>query len=183
MTPTPATADPAGARDGGAVELWRQGSPVGELVVGVGPGGLCRVGFAERGGRGGMRALAGPDPRDEPGSPLALAAAEQLDDYLAGRRERFDLEVDLSSVGGFHRTVLGTLHAEVGFGETVSYGELAARSGRPRAARAVGQAMHRNPVSIVVPCHRVVAADGGLGGYGGGLDVKARLLALERRRA
>jgi len=88
--------------------------------------------------------------------------------------------VDLGAVTSpFRRRVLETLHREVEYGETVSYGELAVMAGRPGAARAVGSAMATNPVPIVVPCHRVLAAGGRIGGYGGGLDVKRSLLAIE----
>jgi methylated-DNA-[protein]-cysteine S-methyltransferase len=91
------------------------------------------------------------------------------------------MPVDLSNIdAGFPRTVYETLRREVGWGETVSYGELAEMAGRPRAARAVGNAMSRNPVPIVVPCHRVVAAGGRIGGYGpSGVPTKRFLLALE----
>jgi methylated-DNA-[protein]-cysteine S-methyltransferase len=107
--------------------------------------------------------------------------AIELDEYFAGRRRRFTMPVDLSSVeGGFPRTVYELLQQDVSFGETVSYGELAEMAGRPGAARAVGNAMSRNPAPIVVPCHRVVAAGGRIGGYGpSGVSTKRFLLALE----
>jgi len=93
------------------------------------------------------------------------------------------MPVDLSRVDtGFPRTVYETLRREVGWGETVSYGELAEMAGRPRAARAVGNAMSRNPVPIVVPCHRVVGADGSLTGFGGGIENKRWLLHHEGAR-
>ena len=98
--------------------------------------------------------------------------------YLAGRRRRFTVPVDLSGVPAFQRRVLQALR-RVPYGRTITYGQLAARAGRPRAARAVGQAMAHNPVPLIVPCHRVVASGGGLGGFGGGLALKRRLLALE----
>jgi methylated-DNA-[protein]-cysteine S-methyltransferase len=107
--------------------------------------------------------------------------AIELDEYFRGRRRRFTMPVDLSGLDtGFPRTVYEVLHRDVGFGETVSYGELAEMAGRPGAARAVGNAMSRNPVPIVVPCHRVVAAGGRIGGYGlSGVSTKRFLLALE----
>ena len=92
------------------------------------------------------------------------------------------MPLDLDGVDGFRRTVLETLVREVGWGETVSYGELAAMAGRPRAARAVGTAMASNPLPFVIPCHRVVAAGGRIGGYGGGRNavaLKRSLLARE----
>ncbi len=105
-------------------------------------------------------------------------AEREVREYLAGRRQAFTVPVDLDGVPTFHRQVLRTLVA-VRCGETVSYGALAARAGRPRAARAVGQAMARNPVPLLVPCHRVVASGGRLGGFGGGPALKRRLLDLE----
>jgi methylated-DNA-[protein]-cysteine S-methyltransferase len=107
--------------------------------------------------------------------------AIELDEYFVGRRRRFTMPVDLAAMdAGFPRTVYEVLHREVGFGETVSYGELAEMAGRPGAARAVGNSMSRNPVPIVVPCHRVVAASGRIGGYGpSGVSTKRYLLALE----
>ena len=105
-------------------------------------------------------------------------AATQLREYLAGRRTGFDLQVDLSSVTPFRRAVL-TECARIPRGQIATYGELAKRVGRPTAFRAVGNAMHTNPIPIVIPCHRVVGANGSLTGFGGGLDVKRRLLELE----
>lgn len=108
--------------------------------------------------------------------PLADAAA-QLEEYFAGRRRSFDLPLDPGGTP-FQVTVWRTLE-EIPYGETVTYAELAVWVGRPGAFRAVGQANGANPLPIVCPCHRVVAAGGRLGGYGGGLEVKRRLLALE----
>lgn len=105
-------------------------------------------------------------------------AVEQLGEYFAGRRTEFDLKVRLKGTA-FQERVWGALR-EIGYGGTVSYGELARRLGQPAAVRAVGLANGANPVAIVVPCHRVVGAGGQLTGYGGGVDVKRRLLALER---
>ena len=111
--------------------------------------------------------------------------AIELDEYFAGRRRRFTMPVDLSAVdAAFPRAVYEVLQRDVHFGETVSYGELAEMAGRPGAARAVGNAMSRNPVPIVVPCHRVIAAGGRIGGYGAsGVSTKRRLLALEGRNS
>jgi methylated-DNA-[protein]-cysteine S-methyltransferase len=106
----------------------------------------------------------------------------QLDEWFAGRRHRFDLPLDLSEIDGFRRVVLDALVREVPWGEVVSYGELAALAGRPRAARAVGSAMRNNPIPFVIPCHRVIAAGNKIGGYGGGRDaiaLKRELLARE----
>ena len=104
--------------------------------------------------------------------------AKQVTEYLAGERQAFELELDLSYVTPFRRDVLLET-ARVPRGEVASYAEIARRVGRPLACRAVGNTMRTNPVPLVVPCHRIVASDGGVGGFGGGLDMKRRLLALE----
>ena len=153
-------------------------SPIGPLLVAATDRGLCRVGFK-------------PDPEEHLDSlarafgPRVLrshatvARAElQLDEYFAGRRESFELDVDLRATAPFARTVLEEL-ARVPYGQTTTYGTLAARVGAPRAARAVGTVMNRNPIPIVLPCHRVLGANGSLTGYGGGLPLKERLLRLE----
>jgi len=111
--------------------------------------------------------------------PRRLAAARaQLEEYFAGRRDRFELPLDLQAVAPFEARVLGAA-AQIPFGQVRSYGELARAIGAPQAARAVGNALGRNPIPIVIPCHRVVLGNGGLGGYGGGPGIKDRLLALE----
>jgi methylated-DNA-[protein]-cysteine S-methyltransferase len=106
--------------------------------------------------------------------------AGQLDAYFAGELERFDIDLDLRGTDFQRRVWAGLL--EIPYGETISYGELARRVGSPKGSRAVGLANGRNPVAVIVPCHRVVAGDGGIGGYGGGLERKEFLLALESRR-
>ncbi len=114
--------------------------------------------------------------RDGPG---AREAARQISEYLAGRRRRFDLEIEPRGAAGFHREAL-LAAAAIPYGQTRSYWWVAVRAGNPRAARAVGQAMALNPLPLLVPCHRVVRADGTLGGFGGGdPDLKRRLLELE----
>jgi len=112
--------------------------------------------------------------------PLLVEAGRQLEEYFAGRRKAFTLTLDVAGTP-FQRQVWRALLA-IPFGETRSYGQIAAQIGRPRAVRAVGAASGRNPVSIVAPCHRIVGATGKLTGFAGGLDVKARLLALEGAR-
>ena len=146
-------------------------SPLGELLL-VGRGGaLVGVYFPEH-ARG---------PVVAPGwveDHVGLAdARRQLDEYFAGDRQRFSLLLDPSGTP-FQRQVWDALQA-VPFGGTTTYGALAARIGRPRAARAIGAAVGRNPLSIVVPCHRVVGRGGLLTGYAGGMARKERLLALE----
>jgi methylated-DNA-[protein]-cysteine S-methyltransferase len=121
-----------------------------------------------------------PDPAWRRDDAALADARAQLEGYFAGTRQRFELR--LAPPGGtpFERRVWAAL-LDIPYGEVVSYGELADRVGAPRAARAVGQANGRNPIAIIVPCHRVVAAGGKLGGYGGGLPAKRALLDLERR--
>jgi methylated-DNA-[protein]-cysteine S-methyltransferase len=108
---------------------------------------------------------------------VLAAAARQLEEYFAGERTAFELPLDLEGTR-FQRAAWLAL-AEIPYGETVSYGEQARRLGRPHAVRAVGAANGRNPVPIVLPCHRVVGSDGSLTGFGGGLDVKRALLDHE----
>jgi methylated-DNA-[protein]-cysteine S-methyltransferase len=153
-------------------------TPVGPLLVGVSEHGLCRVGFdpepeaeLERLARDfGPRVLRTPSALDR--------VRRELDEYFAGRRQAFDLELDLRAAPEFHQRVLAEL-SRVEYGQTTTYGTLAAQVGAPRAARAVGTVMNRNPVPIVLPCHRVVGASGSLTGYGGGLERKEWLLRLE----
>jgi methylated-DNA-[protein]-cysteine S-methyltransferase len=108
--------------------------------------------------------------------PILKETATQLEEYFAGERTEFDLHMELDGTP-FQREVWSEL-ARIPYGDTISYGELARRVGRPKGPRAVGQANGRNPIPIIVPCHRVLASNG-IGGYGGGLKVKRALLALE----
>ena len=112
-------------------------------------------------------------------NPLLRSAAAQLDEYFRGKRKRFSLALRLEGTD-FQKTVWRRL-AEVPYGRTITYSDLAAALGRPGAPRAVGQANHRNPISIIVPCHRVIGGDGRLVGYGSGLWRKRWLLAHERK--
>jgi methylated-DNA-[protein]-cysteine S-methyltransferase len=153
-------------------------TPIGTLFVAATERGLARIVYdadPEQEVEGlarafGLRVLRTPKPIDE--------ARRELGEYFEGRRREFDLPIDLASVAAFNRQVLGEL-ARVPFGEVVTYGQLAARVERPRAARAVGTVMNRNPLPIVLPCHRVIGASGKLVGYGGGLERKEALLRLE----
>ena len=153
-------------------------TPIGTLLIAATDRGLCRIAYDAEPEREldrlaqafGVRVLRSARPIDP--------ARRQLDEYFEGKRQRFELTVDLELQAGFNRRVLREL-ARVPYGEVVTYGELAARSARPRAARAVGTVMNRNPLPIVLPCHRVIGANGKLVGYGGGLDRKERLLRLE----
>jgi O-6-methylguanine DNA methyltransferase len=120
-------------------------------------------------------------PRDAAARRLVAQARTQLAEYLAGTRAFFSVPVDLSGVGRFQRRVLEAA-ARIPFGEVRSYAWIAREVGHPRAVRAVGTALGRNPVPLIIPCHRVLRSDGAVGGYGlGGGPVKRRLLALERR--
>ena len=121
----------------------------------------------------------GGAPVEAPDAPALAEAIRQVNAYFGGTRRDFDLPLDWSLVSGFNRQVLRELRAGVAFGSVVGYGELARRVGQPGAAQAVGTAMGSNPLPVVVPCHRVVESDGGIGGFGGGLETKRRLLALE----
>lgn len=152
--------------------------PVGEVLVAVSRRGLCLVGFDPEPERSleqltrhyGSRVLRAPGRLD--------GAWRELNAYFEGDLHDFDLELDLSLATDFQQRVLRGL-LKVPYGRTETYGELAKDIGKPRAARAVGGALNRNPVPIVVPCHRIIGADGSLVGYGGGLDRKLALLELE----
>jgi methylated-DNA-[protein]-cysteine S-methyltransferase len=124
-----------------------------------------------------------PDPSTWPlvqHHPVLDATKVQLAQYFAGQRQQFDLPLDLSAGTAFQQHVWAQLQA-IASGNTVSYGQLSQQLGNPKAVRAVGAAVGRNPISIVVPCHRVLGANGALTGYAGGLDRKTALLQLESR--
>jgi methylated-DNA-[protein]-cysteine S-methyltransferase len=170
-----------GAADAGLLDVAyaRMDSPLGELLVAVTPRGLVRVAYEDERDDAVLAELA------ERVSPRMLHAPERTDavrrelaTYFAHRRRAFETPVDWSLVRGFARGVLGAT-ARVPYGEVTTYSAMAAAAGSPRAYRAAGNALGSNPIPIVVPCHRVLHADGGLGGYAGGLDRKRRLLELE----
>jgi methylated-DNA-[protein]-cysteine S-methyltransferase len=148
---------------------WIQESPFGPLLVETGDNGVRSVELK---------------PGSTNGSTMCKDCAEvqlAFDKYFSGDGDALaNVAVDVSAAKtDFHRKVLKVLHDTVPAGATTSYGELATAAGRPGAARAVGSAMANNPVPIIVPCHRVLASDGKLGGYGGGLEMKRKLLELE----
>ena len=153
-------------------------SPVGTLLVAASTRGVCRISFDPEPERElealvqafGARVLRSPGPVD--------GVRRELDEYFEGERREFDLPVDLTPLPGFQQEVLREL-VLVPYGHVDTYGGLAQRIGRPRAARAVGGALNRNPIPIVVPCHRIVGASGSLTGYAGGLERKQALLGLE----
>src|SRR5674476_1106163 len=105
-------------------------------------------------------------------------AAREIDEYFGGARQHFDLPLDFRLTTGFRRQILAHL-SDIGYGQTASYGSVAAAAGSPKAVRAVGTACANNPLPVVVPCHRVVRSDGSLGGYLGGLAAKQLLLTME----
>ncbi|MFJ1895610.1 methylated-DNA--[protein]-cysteine S-methyltransferase [Streptomyces sp. NPDC088115] len=126
-----------------------------------------------------LRSRLGAEPVEAPDSARLAEPIRQLAAYFAGTLRDFSLALDWSLSGGFNRQVLRELAAGVPYGAVAGYGELAERVGQPGAAQAVGAAMGSNPLPVVVPCHRVVERDGGIGGFGGGLETKRQLLALE----
>ncbi|MED9959536.1 MAG: methylated-DNA--[protein]-cysteine S-methyltransferase [Christensenellales bacterium] len=145
-------------------------TPLGPMGLAEEAGSMTHVFF---------RGTAAPAAFREGWTPLLREAARQLDEYFAGARRAFALPLAPQGTP-FERQVWDALRA-IPYGQTLSYGELAACIGRPAAGRAVGRANGRNPLPILVPCHRVIGADGRLTGYAGGLEAKAWLLALERR--
>ena len=151
---------------------------IGPLLLAVTERGLCRISFDPEPDREtetlartfGVRVLRAPRELDP--------VRRELDEYFEGRRRDFDLPLDLRGREGFSRDILERL-AKVPYGEVTTYKSLAVEAGNPRAARAVGTIMNRNPIPIVLPCHRVVGSNGSLVGYGGGLERKRLLLDLE----
>jgi methylated-DNA-[protein]-cysteine S-methyltransferase len=170
------------AAEAGLVDVayTRADSPLGPLVVAATDRGLVRVAYAsyereddvveELSRRISPRTLESPARLD----PIR----RELDEYFSGRRHRFEQALDWRLVRGFNRCVLDVT-ARIPYGETASYAQVAQRAGSVRAHRAAGNALNRNPLPIVVPCHRVLRTGGDLGGYGGGLEAKAFLLRLE----
>lgn len=151
------------------------GSPLGPITLVAHGDALCGLFFEQR------RHAPAPDRLGPRRTGALPAVAEQLDAWFAGERVDFDLPLLLRGTP-FQRAVWAALRG-IPFGRTETYGALARRLGRPNAARAVGSANAHNPVSLIVPCHRLVGADGDLTGYGGGLDRKRALLDFERRRS
>ncbi len=148
-------------------------SPLGTLLLAATERGLCGLYFDEHKHFGGTQ-----DWQRDDRQPQLRNAARQLDEYFAGRRSAFDVALDLHGTP-FQQAVWQALLA-LPFGATSTYREIAQRVANPKAIRAAGTAIGRNPVSIIVPCHRVLGTSGGLSGYAGGLERKRYLLALER---
>lgn len=150
-------------------------SPLGDLVLLASPRGLAMVWFADQADLpGALEALAHAPPEHA----LLRHAVRQIKEYFAAERQAFDLPLDLSAGTHFQQAVWREL-LQIPFGHTCSYGDVAQRVGRRNAVRAVGAAVGANPLGIVVPCHRVIGANGALTGYAGGLDRKTYLLQLE----
>ncbi|GIG39384.1 methylated-DNA--[protein]-cysteine S-methyltransferase [Cellulomonas phragmiteti] len=156
-------------------------TPVGRLLVAAGERGVLRVAFDVQGHEAALEELAARvSPRVLEGGRRLDPVLRELDEYFAGARRAFDVAVDLRLVAGFRRQVVAALPT-VAYGTTASYTEVAGVAGSPRAARAVGTACARNPVPVLLPCHRVVCAGGSPGRYAGGAAAKGTLLELERR--
>jgi methylated-DNA-[protein]-cysteine S-methyltransferase len=155
-------------------------SPVGPLLIAATSVGLVRVAFDSEGNDAVLQNLSDRISSRVLEAPARLdAVALQLDEYFSGRRRHFDVPLDWQLSKGFRRTVLEHLAIDIGYGATATYGTLARLSGSPNAVRAVGTTCATNPIPVVVPCHRVVRADGTMGQYRGGPAAKRALLDLE----
>jgi methylated-DNA-[protein]-cysteine S-methyltransferase len=152
-------------------------SPIGALVLAATPKGLLRIGFDnETGILDDLADRVSPRILEYPGR--LEQTKRELAEYFAGRREMFDLPLDWMLIAGFRREVLSAT-AEIPYGGVSTYQKIARQAGQPKGARAAGQALGRNPIPIVIPCHRVLRSGGGMGGYAGGTDRKETLLRLE----
>ncbi len=171
----------AGAAAGGLLDVAYASvdSPIGRLILAATPIGVVRLAFeneppetvlAELAARLSPRVLEAPSRLD--------AARRQLEEYFAGRRAEFEVNLDWSLTRGFRREILSAT-AGIPYGQTETYRGVAAAAGNVAAVRAAGTALAANPIPIIVPCHRVLRTDGGLGGYRGGLELKRQLLRLE----
>jgi methylated-DNA-[protein]-cysteine S-methyltransferase len=176
----PDFSDPAAAAGLLDVAYATLDSPVGPLLVAGTPRGLIRIAYVDHADQDAVlehlathvspRVLAAPRRLDEP--------RRELEEYFAGRRQRFDVPVDWRLTRGFARRVLQAT-SKIPFGATATYKQMATQAGSPRASRAAGNALGSNPIPIVVPCHRILHSGGGLGGYTGGVEKKRLLLGVE----
>lgn len=177
----PPIADAAAAAGLLDVAYTTTDSPVGRLLLATTPVGLARLAYLD--GDDEEAVLADMAARLSPrvlSAPARLdVSRRELDEYFAGRRRRFDVALDLRLMTDFTRRVL-TATAAIPYGSLSTYRDVATAAGSPRGSRAAGNALGANPLPIVLPCHRVVHSDGGLGGYTGGLDRKRTLLAIEQ---
>jgi methylated-DNA-[protein]-cysteine S-methyltransferase len=162
------------------VAYMRTESPVGPIMLAATQRGLVRISFGRSLDVESFvdRLAASVSPRVFEAPSYFDAVRRELDEYFEGRRTKFDLPLDWSLTGGFRRRVLKRT-ARIPYGETSTYRQVAADAGNPLAVRAAGNALGANPIPLVVPCHRVLRTGGGLGGYGGGVEVKEFLLRLE----
>jgi methylated-DNA-[protein]-cysteine S-methyltransferase len=172
------------AQDDGLVDVAYAmvDSPIGELLAAATARGLVTLAFPTNAWDtvlGDLAFRVSPRIMEAPGRLDGVR--RELDEYFEGRRRRFDTPLDWRLIRGFHTAVLRHT-ARIPYGEVSTYREMATRAGSPLAVRAAGNALATNPIPIIIPCHRVLRTGGGLGGYGGGLDVKQRLLALEGAR-
>lgn len=193
LRPGPAAADPAwaaarrrfvaAASDAGLVELGYEDheTPLGLVRIGASAAGVVRVVLPAEDHEAALQDLADRvSPRIlRTTTPVLAVARRELDEYFAGARRDFGVALDWTLTRAFRREVLRAT-AAIPYGETSSYRGVATAAGRPNAVRAAGSALATNPIPILVPCHRVLRSDGGLGQYRGGADAKARLLELER---
>jgi methylated-DNA-[protein]-cysteine S-methyltransferase len=154
-------------------------TPIGRLIAAATDDGLVRLSLPNDSPErvlGGLEERFGSAPTE---SAEAMAdTSRELHEYFAGERDEFTMPLDFALTSGFDRRACEAM-ARIGYGETITYAELAERAGNRRAARAAGHACATNPIAIVVPCHRVLGSNGSLHGYGGGLDMKRYLLRLE----
>jgi len=153
-------------------------SPVGDLLVAVSDEGVCEVSFARESSEDFFSELKQRGFTGKADQHAIDDVASQLRDYFSGRRKQFEMTVDLSGMTPFTQQVLKAT-ASVPFGKLSTYQDIARAIGKPGASRAVGNALGRNPIPVVVPCHRIVRSDWTIGGYTGGLDIKQRLLSIE----
>lgn len=151
-------------------------TPFGDFTITATADGIRAVAF---GSRPLIDELGAADTGAEPGAAAMLDQAEaQLGEYFSGQRREFTLPLDLPGLSPFHARALAAMQ-QIGYGDTATYAEVAAAAGSPKAARAAGSACAKNPVPIVIPCHRVVPTSGGMGNYGGGAQLKEQLLHFE----
>ena len=171
---------PTGAKQTSIIGCREMSSPLGTLVIAATARGVCAIEFGRR--KPTILTLSNSAMRlDGSTSTVALAIA-QLREYFAGRRFRFDLPVDLSVLTRFQREVAAVTR-QIPAGQTWTYRQVAKKMGRPNSARPVGQSLARNPIPIIIPCHRVIASDGALRGYSGGSGLKTKRWLLRHEGA